>query len=92
MYLKDLLVKIKRGYSIGKFILKADKIEKGRFMEEFNLEIKLQYNNTCNELMFMKIFLGRPPHYFPWIELFNITNKLSFGNENINFFDSNLDT
>jgi len=92
MHLNELLEKFKRGYSIGKYVLKADKVEEGRFIEEFNLKIIIQYNNMCNDLMFMKIFLGRPPHYFPWIELFNIMNKLNFGHENINFFDSDLET
>jgi hypothetical protein len=40
---------------------------RGRFKEEFNIELKLGGSHLCH----IKVFTGRPPYYGPWAEVFN---------------------
>jgi len=37
--------------------------------EEFKVELKLGGSHLCH----IKIFTGRPPHYGPWAEVFNLS-------------------
>jgi hypothetical protein len=34
------------------------------------------------------VFYGRPPYHSPWVEFFNISNSLRFGDKTIEYFDS----
>jgi hypothetical protein len=43
--------------------------KKGRFKEEFNIELKLGGSHLCH----VKVFTGRPPYYGPWAEVFNLS-------------------
>jgi hypothetical protein len=43
--------------------------KKGRFKEEFNIELKLCGSHLCH----VKVFTGRPPYYGPWAEVFNLS-------------------
>lgn len=43
--------------------------KRGRFKEEFNVEVKLNGLHLCH----VKVFAGRPPHYRPWAEVFNLS-------------------
>jgi Uncharacterized conserved protein len=45
--------------------------KKGRFKEEFNIELKLGGVDLCH----IKVFTGRPPYYKPWAEVFNMNPK-----------------
>ena len=91
MGLDEFVEKIKHGAKIGKYVIKAKRIEQGRFVEEFNLSISLFHRESSEHLMYVKVFLGRKPYYWPWIELFSINNELVLGDKRLNFFDSELE-
>ncbi|MFN3805216.1 MAG: DUF1122 family protein [Pyrobaculum sp.] len=42
--------------------------KRGRFVEEWNVELYLSGAYMCA----VKLFLGRPPYYRPWAEVFNL--------------------
>ncbi|MEM0370667.1 MAG: DUF1122 family protein [Pyrobaculum sp.] len=42
--------------------------KRGRFREEVNIQLTSGGEHVC----VVKIFYGRPPHYSPWAEVFNI--------------------
>ncbi|WP_461832318.1 DUF1122 family protein [Aquifex sp.] len=48
--------------------LELFRVSRGRFAEEFNLDLKVAGEN----LLTVKVFLGRKPHYAPWAEIFGI--------------------
>lgn len=41
---------------------------RGRFVEEWNVDLYLSGVYMCT----VKLFLGRPPYYSPWAEVFNL--------------------
>jgi len=45
--------------------------KRGRFKEEFNVEVKLGSAHLCH----IKVFTGRPPFYRPWAEVFNLSTS-----------------
>ena len=49
--------------------------KRGRFKEEFNVEVKLGGVHLCH----IKIFTGRPPYYKPWAEVFNLSPRFVGG-------------
>jgi hypothetical protein len=49
--------------------------KRGRFKEEFNVEVKLGSVHLCH----IKIFTGRPPYYKPWAEVFNMSPRFVGG-------------
>jgi len=49
--------------------------KRGRFKEEFNVEVKLGGVHLCH----IKIFTGRPPYYKPWAEVFNMSPRFVGG-------------
>ncbi|GAB6065768.1 DUF1122 family protein [Aquifex pyrophilus] len=51
---------------LGKLSLK--RFSRGRFVEEFNLDLSVDGES----LLTVKVFLGRKPHYGPWAEIFGI--------------------
>jgi len=51
-------------------------VKRGRFKEEYNVELFLEGERLCH----VKIFTGRPPYYTPWAEVFNI-NPVFIGTE-----------
>ncbi|MFB6491023.1 MAG: DUF1122 family protein [Thermoproteus sp. AZ2] len=71
MGLGELIADLARG--IGGF--KAA-VKKGRFLEEYNLEIYLSDRRVASA----KAFLGRRPYYSPWLELFAVDPSF-FGSE-----------
>ncbi len=91
MELAKLLEKFRNGIVVGEFVIKSSLVEKGRFAEEYNLKIKIHHGDSQMNLMFIKIFTGRPPYYSPWIELFNIVRSLRFNNVKVKFFDSHIE-
>ncbi|AEA12260.1 hypothetical protein TUZN_0772 [Thermoproteus uzoniensis 768-20] len=45
---------------------------RGRFRDEVNVEIY----DSSGPLAAVKLFVGRPPHYAPWAEVFNVAGRL----------------
>lgn len=50
---------------------------KGRFREEFNVEVVLFRGRLGERLMSLKVFCGRRPYWRPWIEAFNVSPEIS---------------
>ncbi len=74
----------KEGISTRLGIIRLNKIKRGRFAEEFNLDISLEEEN----ILTMKVFLGRRPYYGEWVEVFGIKPILK---ENTPFFGSDVE-
>ncbi|MEN4018568.1 MAG: DUF1122 family protein [Methanobacterium sp.] len=52
------------------------------------MDIYIRKDNNEDYVLSAKIFLGRKPHYLPWVELFNIHNRLDIGGDIHFYFDS----
>lgn len=65
--------------------LNVKSVKSGRFVEEFNIDVSVKCNSYEQELLTMKVFLGRKPYYGEWIEIFGISKefcgKSFFGSE-----------
>ncbi|MEN3045798.1 MAG: DUF1122 family protein [Candidatus Hydrothermales bacterium] len=82
MNFKDSL---SHGLTYKNYIIKAERIYKGRFKEEFNFDVYLIENSKRSFLLSIKYFEGRKPYYRKWIEVFNISEKF-FDSEYEDFF------
>lgn len=67
-YPREFTKKLEEGLQTEEGILKACKVEKGRFVEEDNITLCL----NGKRIMFIKAFYGREPYYKEWVELFHI--------------------
>lgn len=80
---KRLVEELREGIEAGGFVVKAAEPKRGRFREEFNLEVFAQEGKRRERLLITKVFTGRGP-YRPWVEIFGI-NPRPLGR---NFFDT----
>jgi len=78
MDIQRLIAILDKGIKVGKYLLKAEDIGTGRFIEERDLELFLINSNTRKHLMFIKAFPGRAPYYKGWIELFAFNPEINF--------------
>ncbi len=83
--------KIINGIIINDLHIYAKHIFKGRFSEETNLNIYIKQSTSEHFLLSAKIFHGRKPYYKPWIEIFNINDKIIINNKTLIYFDSNIE-
>jgi hypothetical protein len=79
------------GVDVNGYSIYAQRIVKGRFREEQNME--LHYGNRVqgSYLLYAKVFHGRPPEYSPWLELFNINQTLCVDGLEVSYFDSQFE-
>lgn len=79
------------GISINSLQIFAEILPRARFREEVNLDLNARDHHEKAHLMFVKLFKGRPPHYKPWIELFDIQPHIKMREKTIPYFDSPLE-
>lgn len=72
---EEILEVFRRGINTPYGVIKLNRLKKGRFAEEFNLDLSLDGES----LLTMKIFLGRAPYYGEWVELFGIRPVIKKG-------------
>ncbi|MEN3043785.1 MAG: DUF1122 family protein [Candidatus Hydrothermales bacterium] len=85
----SLKEKLTEGFNFKEYLIKAEKINKGRFKEEINFEIYLIKGIKKSFLLNIKYFEGRKPYYRKWIEIFNIRKEF-FNSEYEEFFLSSV--
>ena len=86
--LENLIGSLEKGISVNSHMIHAHKITLGRFREEQNIELHYRIEKSEGYLLYAKVFHGRPPEYYPWVELFDIKEPLTFGATQISYFDS----
>lgn len=89
--IKQAIDTMSKGLRINNYKLYTKQVLKGRFCEEVNIDLWLRKDNADVHLMFLKVFYGRPPHYKPWVEFFNINEHVRIENTAIDYFDSLLE-
>ncbi|MFW5898360.1 MAG: DUF1122 family protein [Candidatus Saliniplasma sp.] len=89
--LEDLIKELKEGIDLDSFSVITEDVEKGRLKDQFYLPIYLVKGGEKKRLLYMSVYLGNPPHYRGWIELFGINDELTFNGDKISYFDSNLE-
>jgi hypothetical protein len=89
--LGQLVARLEKGISMNGYTLLARKITLGRFREEQNFELLYRNEKREDYLLRAKVFHGRPPDYFPWVELFDIKEPLCAGSTRTCYFDSSLE-
>jgi hypothetical protein len=82
---------IREGLACDDILIYANDILKGRYQEEVNLDIQLKRGADTAQLLYVKVFYGRPPYYRPWLEFFNINEQVVLGKEMIDYFDSRFE-
>lgn len=82
---------IQRGLLINTRQIFAKVLPRARFREEINLDIFLRDRQAKSHLMFVKLFKGRPPHYKPWIEIFDIQREIEIEAKTVTYFDSQIE-
>jgi len=86
--LEQALETTNKGLQVNDYTLYAKSVLKGRFREEVNVDIWIKKGDNETNLMFLKVFYGRPPYYKPWVEFFNIKEHVKIGNKTIDYFGS----
>ena len=79
---------LRKGLTVNRYSIRAVLLPRARFREEVNLDITIGQEDSHTHLMFAKCFKGRPPHYKPWIELFDIIPSLQINDRSFDYFDS----
>ncbi|MCE4599043.1 MAG: DUF1122 family protein [Desulfurococcales archaeon] len=88
----DIIEKLGNGLKVGPITLRLVDIARGRFREEINARLLFESGGTASHIAALKIFCGRGLIYKPWIEIFNINNRIVLENGSvIGFFDSPLE-
>ncbi len=65
-----------QGLYTSQGLLRSVRRTPGRFREEENHVLAVIREGEAFLILDMKIFLGRPPYYRPWVELFNIRTQI----------------
>lgn len=86
--LKQAITTLSKGLQIDNQVLYGKNVLKGRFHEEVNVDLRLRKDDGEANLMFLKVFYGRPPYYKQWVEFFNIHKQVTIENAKIDYFDS----
>ncbi len=86
--LKGIVEKLASSIASDGLIFQAREIRPGRFREEVDFNLCMKENEYETEILSVKLFEGRRPHYRAWVELFNINNHLEHGHSTIEYFDS----
>lgn len=79
---------IKDGVRAGPYKVRVSRASRGRFKEEVNIDLAISAGAGEEPLLSMKVFQGRPPHYRPWIEVFNIRPEVRVGDVILRYFGS----
>ena len=89
MFLIDKTIDtIKLGVTLNSLRIFAEILPRARFREEVNLDLYIRDQEKNNHLMYVKLFKGRPPHYKPWIELFDIQPEIKMKSKIVSYFNS----
>ncbi len=90
--LQDAVNQLAAGIPAEERTLYARQVSTGRFADEVNVAISLRCRDAEAPLLVAKVFYGRPPHYRPWVECFDIRDALWLGGERIVFRESAAET
>jgi len=63
----------------------------GRFREEISVEYYIGYGNSWSRLLALKLFMGRPPFYRRWVEVFLVMPRIELRGRVIVFLGSDLE-
>ena len=85
---KDMVEELRRGVTIGSFVLHAKQVFPGRSVEEVNLGISLRRGAHEADLLSIKVFFGRKPYLRSWVEFFNIQDEILPGTDGFHYFGS----
>ncbi len=78
----NLIEDLKKGIKFKDFCIFAGRISRGRFPEEYNMDLFLRKDKREIFILNLKYFEGRKPFYRKWLEIFNVGE---------NFFDSEIE-
>jgi hypothetical protein len=76
----------------GEYIVRAERIEAGRFSGESDLDIYLKAQLGQEHLLFIKTFAGRKPFLKQWAEFYGVRSSVVLGGTTVHYFDSALET
>jgi hypothetical protein len=86
--LEKTVESLRTGIHVDGHTIYTYKTYKGRFREEQDIEIHVRNNSAEAHMLYAKVFHGRPPEYSPWVELFEINERLRLGGRTTSYFDS----
>jgi hypothetical protein len=89
--LRQAITELVNGIRLNDCVLYIHKTIKGRFREEQNLEIHVRNHQNDIYLLYAKVFYGRPPSYAPWVELFDIEDRMSLNGQMTSYFGSDIE-
>ncbi len=70
-----LVSRLRKGLKVGDLRILCREPKRGRFAQEFNLDIFAQNGGSAEPLLHVKVFLGRG-HYRDWVEIFGISGEV----------------
>lgn len=76
----------------GECVVRAKRIEAGRFRGESDLDIYLEAQRGAEHLLFIKTFSGRKPFLKQWAEFYGIRSSVVLGETTVRYFDSAIET
>ena len=79
---------LEAGINAGGFLIYAEKVTTGRFVEEKDADVFIKYGEMTAHLLYAKIFTGRKPDYLPWTEVYGINKNVYLGRKRFSFYGS----
>lgn len=86
--LEKAVESLRTGIQVDGHTVTVHKILRGRFREEQNIQLHIRSKITDTHMLYAKVFHGRPPEYSPWVELFDINERLTLNSHTTRYFDS----
>ena len=89
--LRQATDELAKGIPLNGCTIRTRQTTKGRFLEEQNIQINMESQSDDRYLICAKVFYGRPPAYAPWVELFNIEERIVCNGQTTEYFDSQVE-
>lgn len=89
--LKEAIYELTQGIQLDGCSIHPLHITPGRFQEEENIQIAMMSKSNDSYFLCAKVFYGRPPSYSPWVELYNIEERVICNRQTTSYFDSHIE-
>ena len=88
---EELIGELRNGVEVGDGKLFAKKIDEGRINNQKYLEMYLKTGVSEKLMFYISVYMGKEPHYKPWIEIFGINNEMYFNEGVIKYFGTEIE-
>lgn len=88
---EEILSVLEEGVNVDDSILSCGERYEGRLNRQYYTDVFLESVDEKADLMHLSVYLGKPPHYKPWVELFGIESEIEFSDEKMSYYGSEVE-